>query len=263
MPSFHSGGTMSETENAVSVKNLNFSYGSNEVLRDITFDIKKGEFLAVIGPNGGGKSTLLKILLGILKPQSGDIKVLGQKPGTVKRIGYVPQNVTSGGGFPITVEDAALMGRMLSKGGFTKKSDRDYVRMVLDELQISNVAKNRMDDLSGGQRQRVLMARALAGEPELIFLDEPASNVDMEGQTRIYDILAKLNEKMTIVVVSHDLTIIPKFATSVACVSTTLHKHDEAEVTEEMMQMSYGADAQCPVELVAHGHPHRVLMEHK
>jgi len=263
MPSFYSGGMMSETENAVSVRNLNFSYGANEVLRDINFEIKKGEFLAVIGPNGGGKSTLLKILLGILKPQSGDIRVLGQKPGTVNRIGYVPQNVTSGGGFPITVEDVALMGRMLTRGGFTKKSDRDYVHMVLEQLQISEIAKKRMDDLSGGQRQRVLMARALAGEPELIFLDEPASNVDMEGQTRIYDILAKLNEKMTIVVVSHDLTIIPKFATSVACVSTTLHKHDEAEVTDDMMQMSYGADAQCPVELVAHGHPHRVLMEHK
>jgi len=186
---------MSETETAVSVRNLNFSYGANEVLRDITFDIKKGEFLAVIGPNGGGKSTLLKILLGILKPQSGDIRVLGHKPGTVNRIGYVPQNVTSGGGFPITVEDVALMGRMLTRGGFTKKSDREYVRMVLEELQIGEIAKKRIDDLSGGQRQRVLMARALAGEPELIFLDEPASNVDMEGQTRIYDILAKTERK--------------------------------------------------------------------
>ncbi|TCK61783.1 metal ABC transporter ATP-binding protein [Seleniivibrio woodruffii] len=263
MPSFLSGGIMSETENAVSVRNLNFSYGATEVLRNISFDIKKREFLAVIGPNGGGKSTLLKLLLGILKPDSGEINILGHKPGTVKKIGYVPQNVTSGGGFPVTVEDVALMGRMLTRGGFTKQSDRDYVRMVLEQLQITDIAKKRMDDLSGGQRQRVLMARALAGEPELIFLDEPASNVDMEGQTRIYDILAKLNEKITVVVVSHDLTIIPKFATSVACVSTTLHKHDEAEVTPDMMHMSYGADAHCPVELVAHGHPHRVLKEHK
>ncbi len=120
----------------------------------------------------------------------------------------------------------------------------------------------KMDDLSGGQRQRVLMARALAIEPELIFLDEPASNVDMQGQTRIYDLLAELNKKMTVVVVSHDLTIIPKYATSVACVSGSVHKHDEAEVTEDMIHESYGAVEGCPVELVAHGHPHRVLKEH-
>lgn len=247
----------------VSVENLNFSYGRQQVLRNITFDIKKGEFLAVIGPNGGGKSTLLKILLGILKPDSGTISILGQKPGGTKRIGYVPQNVTAGRGFPITVEEAALMGRMLIRGGRTKKEDRDFVYNVLESLQIKDIAKKRMDDLSGGQRQRVLMARALASEPELIFLDEPASSVDMDGQVRIYDLLADVNKNMTVVVVSHDLTIIPKYATSVACVAETIHKHDEAEVTHDMLHMAYGVQEGCPVELVAHGHPHRVLGEHK
>jgi zinc transport system ATP-binding protein len=120
-----------------------------------------------------------------------------------------------------------------------------------------------MDDLSGGQRQRALMARALAIEPEILFLDEPASNVDMEGQTRIFDLLGELNKNMTVVVISHDLTIIPKYATSVACVSGTIHKHDEAEITEDMIIESYGSVEGCPVELVAHGHPHRVLKEHK
>lgn len=262
MPSFYLGGNMT-AETIVSVKNLFFSYDGAEVLRDVTFDIKKGEFLAVIGPNGGGKSTLIKILLGILKADSGDVKIFGEKPGKNKNIGYVPQNVTAGRGFPITVSEAAMMGRMLSKGGRTKKEDREYVMSVLEELQIADVAHKRMDDLSGGQRQRVLMARALAAEPELLFLDEPASNVDIEGQTRIYDLLAKMNDKMTIAVVSHDLTIIPKYVTSVACVSTTMHKHDEAEITPEMMDMAYGQTSGCPVELVAHGHPHRVLQEHK
>ncbi|MGE4318341.1 MAG: metal ABC transporter ATP-binding protein [Deferribacterales bacterium] len=258
---------MSEKNIVVSVKNLNFSYGTQEVLSGINFDIREGEFLTVIGPNGGGKSTLLKILLGILKPGSGDIKIFGQRPGMSKKVGYVPQNVTAGRGFPITVEEAALMGRMLVKGGRTQPQDREFIRGVLDELQILNVAKNRMDDLSGGQRQRVLMARALASEPELLFLDEPASSVDMEGQVRIYDLLAKLNEKMTVVVVSHDLTIIPKYATSVACVSKTLHKHDEAEVTHDMLHEAYGVTPEmqenCPLELIAHGHPHRVLKEHE
>lgn len=247
----------------VSVENLNFSYGRQQVLRDITFEIKKGEFLAVIGPNGGGKSTLLKILLGILKPDSGSVKIFGQKPGSVKCIGYVPQNVTSGRGFPITVEETALMGRMLVRGGRKKAEDREYIHRILKDLQIEDVAKKRIDDLSGGQRQRVLMARAIASEPELILLDEPASSVDLDGQVRIYDLLAQLNEKMTVVVVSHDLTIIPKYATSVACVAETIHKHDEAEVTHDMLHMAYGVQEGCPVELVAHGHPHRVLGEHK
>lgn len=262
MPLLYLGGCMAE-EIVVSVKNLHFSFGATEVLRDVSFGIKRGEFLAIIGPNGGGKSTLLKILLGILKPDKGEVKIFGQKPGVNKKIGYVPQNVTAGRGFPITVLDVALMGRMLTKGGRKRKEDIDFAHRVLEELQISNVADNRIDDLSGGQRQRVLMARALAAEPELLFLDEPASNVDTEGQTRIYDLLAKLNSKMTIAVVSHDLTIIPKYATSVACVSTTLHKHDEAEVTPDMIHMAYGQTAECPVELVAHGHPHRVLQEHE
>lgn len=262
MPSFYLDGKMT-AETLVSVKNLNFSYENAEVLRDVTFDIKKGEFLAIIGPNGGGKSTLLKIMLGILTSYSGEVRLFGQKPGKCRNIGYVPQNVTAGKGFPITVLETALMGRMLARGGRTSKEDRTYAMRVLDTLQIAEVAHKRMDDLSGGQRQRVLVARALAAEPDMLFLDEPASNVDIEGQTRIYDLLARLNERMTIAVVSHDLTIIPKYATSVACVSTTMHKHDEAEITPEMMEMSYGQNNGCPVELVAHGHPHRVLQEHK
>jgi zinc transport system ATP-binding protein len=231
-----------------------------QVLSNVNMSISRGEFLAVIGPNGGGKSTLVKILLGILKPDSGKVRIFGKKPGTLHNIGYVPQDVSAGRGFPITVRDAAMMGRRLA-GKYAGSGD-SFVDGILDKLSLLEVSHKKMDDLSGGQRQRVLMARALAIEPEILFLDEPASNVDMQGQTRIFDLLAELNKNMTVVVVSHDLTIIPKYATSVACVSGHVHKHDEAEVTEDMIHESYGAVEGCPVELVAHGHPHRVLKEH-
>lgn len=253
---------MIDTEKIVTVENLNFSYGEVEVLKNVSMDICRGEFLAVIGPNGGGKSTLVKILLGILKPGSGKVRIFGRKPGMVHNVGYVPQDVSAGRGFPVTVREVALMGRRLARKGTTKAEDKRVIDSILDTLSLLNVSEKRMDNLSGGQRQRALMARALAIEPEIIFLDEPASNVDMQGQTRIFDLLAELNRNMTVVVVSHDLTIIPKYATSVACVSGTVHKHDEAEVTEDMIHESYGAVEGCPVELVAHGHPHRVLKEH-
>ncbi|PLX70932.1 MAG: hypothetical protein C0602_04800 [Denitrovibrio sp.] len=224
--------------------------------------IHLGEFLAVIGPNGGGKSTLVKILLGILKPDSGKVRVFGKKPGTSKSVGYVPQDFSAGRGFPVTVREVAMMGRALAGKGTTKAEDKDVVDKILNDLTLIDSSEKRMDDLSGGQRQRALMARALAVEPEILILDEPASNLDMIGQTRIFDLLAQLNKNMTVVVVSHDLTIIPKYATSVACVSGNVHKHDEAEVTEDMIHQSYGGVEGCPVELVAHGHPHRVLKEH-
>lgn len=254
---------MISPEKIVTVENLNFSYGQVKVLKNVSFDINKGEFLAVIGPNGGGKSTLLKILLGILKPDSGKVSVFGKKPGTSRKIGYVSQDVSAGRGFPLTVREAAMMGRVLTKKGTTKAEDRTFVDKILDEMSLLAVADKKMDDLSGGQRQRVLMARALAIEPELLFLDEPASNVDMKGQTRIFDLLAELNKEITVVVISHDTAIIPKYATSVACVSGSVHKHDEAEITDDMINAAYGSVEGCPIELIAHGHPHRVLKEHK
>ena len=254
---------MSSEEKIVTVENLNFSYGQVSVLKDVNLSIHRREFLAVIGPNGGGKSTLVKILLGILKPDSGNVSVFGKKPGHSRNIGYVPQDVSAGRGFPVTVREVAMMGRALAKKGTSKSEDRAIVDRILDDMSLLSAAEKRMDDLSGGQRQRALMARALAIEPEIIFLDEPASNVDMKGQTKIFDLLGELNKNMTVVVISHDLTIIPKYATSVACVSGSVHKHDEAELTEDMIYESYGAVEGCPVELVAHGHPHRVLKEHK
>lgn len=253
---------MINTEKIVEVQNLNFSYGQVNVLSDVNMSIHLGEFLAVIGPNGGGKSTLVKILLGILKPDSGKVRVFGKKPGTSKSVGYVPQDFSAGRGFPVTVREVAMMGRALAGKGTTKAEDKDVVDKILNDLTLIDSSEKRMDDLSGGQRQRALMARALAVEPEILILDEPASNLDMIGQTRIFDLLAQLNKNMTVVVVSHDLTIIPKYATSVACVSGNVHKHDEAEVTEDMIHQSYGGVEGCPVELVAHGHPHRVLKEH-
>jgi len=253
---------LDKSEAVITIENLSFSYGAVDVLSDVSMTVSRGEFLAVIGPNGGGKSTLIKILLGILKPYEGKVRIFGKKPGLSKNISYVPQDVSAGRGFPVTVREVAMMGRMLTKRSLRTKEDVLAVDAVLDKLSLLDSASKRMDDLSGGQRQRALLARALATEPEMIFLDEPASNVDMKGQTRIFDLLAELNSHMTVVVVSHDLTIIPKYATSVACVSGSVHKHDDAEVTEDMIYESYGSMEGCPVELVAHGHPHRVLKEH-
>ncbi len=205
-----------------------FSYNAQPVLRDVSFSVFPKDFLAIIGPNGGGKTTLLKLILGLLRPDSGTIRIFGRDPKQASTgIGYVPQDTSTNRDFPITVSDVVRMGRL----GLQKKtprqysSDSDAVRHSLELVDSWSDRDRRIGFLSGGQRQRVFIARALASEPEILILDEPTANLDAEGQQRVYNLLRMLNEHLTILVVSHDLSSLLAHAKSVAHVNRTLHLH--------------------------------------
>jgi len=251
--------TEGAAEPAVEVHGLSFSYGRQPVLVEVELLIAQGDFVALWGPNGGGKSTLLKILAGILKPVRGQVRVLGRPPGQAPGlVGYVPQDVTSRPGFPITVLETVMMGRL---GGGRWRLDREDRRRALEALERVGLAQRAGElvaHLSGGQRQRVYIARALAGDPRLLLLDEPASNLDQGWQAELFELLRELNRQRTIIMVSHDLGVISSHVKSVACVNRRVFYHPSPQITGEMLARTY----QCPVELVAHGLPHRVLAEH-
>ena len=245
----------------IETQNLSFAYNNQAVLKDVSLTIKQGEFLALIGPNGGGKTTLLKLILGLLDADKGTIRVFGHPPRKAShRIGYVPQDVHINKHFPVTAMDVALMGRLTSGKGWAhhSKEDRGAAQNALETVGMGDFIQRRIGRLSGGQRQRVFIARALATDPDVLLLDEPTASIDPQGQSDFYTLIKDLNETVTIVLVSHDLMILTSYVRSVACVNQQVHYHDEAEITEEMLTM-YA----CPVELVAHGLPHRVLRKHE
>jgi zinc transport system ATP-binding protein len=245
----------------IEVRDLWFSYNGSPVLKDVNLMIHPGDFLAVIGPNGGGKTTLLKVMLGLLAPDQGYVRVFGHTPREASPdIGYVPQEIDMNKSFPISVQDVVLMGRMRGGCGWRRfsKIDKMAVRQALERVELWQYHKRRIGELSGGQRQRVFIARALVGEPKILFLDEPTASVDAKGQTEFYAFLKELNETVTIVAVSHDLMVLSSYIKSVACVSQQVFFHDAPEITKDMLEMAY----HCPIELIAHGVPHRVFPEH-
>ncbi len=244
----------------IEIQNLSFAYNNQAVLKDVSLTVKQGEFLALIGPNGGGKTTLLKLILGLLDADKGTIRVFGHPPRKAShRIGYVPQDVHINKNFPVTAMDVVLMGRRTSGKGRAhySREDRSAAQNTLETVGMGDFSQRRIGRLSGGQRQRVFIARALATDPDVLLLDEPTASIDSQGQSDFYALLKDLNETVTIVLVSHDLMILTSYVRSVACVNQQVHYHEEAEITEEMLTM-YA----CPVELVAHGIPHRVLRKH-
>jgi zinc transport system ATP-binding protein len=246
----------------VEVENVWFSYNGHPILRDVNLKIKKGEFLAILGPNGGGKTTLVKLILGILKPDRGTIRVFGKSPKEVaSRIGYVPQDTSFKKDFPISAMDVVLMGRLGHAGSVRPytKEDRILAEEALERMGMADYRDRRIGDLSGGQRQRIFIARALAANPEIMFMDEPTASVDVKGQEDLYALLKEMNKTMTIVVVTHELSILSSYIKSVACVNERLYFHDEAEITPEMFAKAYP----CGVEMLAHGLPHRVLRYHE
>jgi zinc transport system ATP-binding protein len=246
----------------IEVRDLWFSFTETPVLEGVDLEIYPGDFLAVIGPNGGGKTTLLKLMVGLLKPDRGSIRIFGRPPREVtRRIGYVPQEMGPNKRFPISVFDVVLMGRLQGGGGRWRFSGQDHTlaREALERVEMWPFRKHRIEALSGGQRQRVFVARALVAEPELLLLDEPMANVDQKGQTDFYSFLKDLNETVTIVLVSHDPMVLSTHIKSVACVSKQVYFHNAPEITQDMIEMAY----QCPVELISHGKvPHRVLSNH-
>jgi len=236
----------------IDIQNMSFSFGSLSVLEDVTFNIKEREIIGVVGPNGGGKTTLLRLMLGLLKPDRGSISVLGNSPeNSSHRIGYVPQQRLFDPLFPVSVLDVVLMGRVgKSWGGPFTKDDREIAAQALRDVDLFHKHQAAFADLSGGQRQRTLIARALASSAELLFFDEPTANVDSFAEQNIYNLLRKLNEKLTIIVVSHDVGFVSKYVSSVVCVNRLVHIHPTSELDGKNIQDIYGAD----LAMVRHDH---------
>ena len=216
----------------IEIKGLDFAYNGVPILKDVNLTIGRRELICIVGPNGGGKTTLIKLIMGLLKPGSGSIRVFGQNPARVReRIGYLPQHAMHDPRFPITVMEVVLMGRVERTWiGRYSPEDKKAARTALQEMGMSEYADRPFSDLSGGQRQRVMIARALSTEPDLLVLDEPTSNVDIILESRLYDILHELSERMTVLTVTHD--IVSELVEEVICVNRTVHIHPTSEVKE-------------------------------
>jgi zinc transport system ATP-binding protein len=248
----------------VEIKNVSFTYNGQPVLQDVNLDIRQGDFIAMIGPNGGGKTTLLKLILGLLKPNTGTIRVLGKATRKASHnIGYVPQNVNINRSFPITAMDVVLMGKLEPKRRWkqTTAQDRRDVMAALNRMEMAPFANRKIAELSGGQRQRIFIARALVTQPEILLLDEPTASIDTKGQTDFFKLLKELNRDLTILVVSHDLLVISNYAKSMACMNRRLHYHNHNEITGDMLESMYACTVEevCPVELVTQIQPNRTV----
>lgn len=238
----------------IEINDVSFAYNREPVLKNINLTVNAEEFLGVIGPNAGGKSTLIKLMLGLLQPDSGSISVLGRKPRyTRHRIGYVAQYPTfSRRDFPINVMDTVLMGRLGVTnriGGYTA-SDRNIAGEAMQAVEISSIRNRPIGSLSGGQLQRVLIARALACKPEILILDEPTANIDLQVEEDIFGLLKQYNDHMTIIVVSHDIGFISGYVHRVACLNQSLVCHTTEEISGKTIEELYGAS----VRMIHHAH---------
>ncbi|MFQ5888811.1 MAG: metal ABC transporter ATP-binding protein [Gemmatimonadota bacterium] len=246
---------------AIELRDVWFSYRDVLVLEDVDLALEEGDFLGIIGPNGGGKTTLLKLILGLLEPDRGKIRIFGRRPADGRgEIGYVPQYARFDSDFPISVLDTVLMGRLGWRRAprFFGTADRETALRALDRVLMADLADRQIGRLSGGQLQRVLIARALAVEPRILLLDEPTASVDTQVGRSVYELLDELAREITVVLVSHDIGVISRHVKTIACLNRRFYYHHSRELTAEMLEAAYG----CPVELVAHGHPHRVLGDH-
>lgn len=242
----------------VSLEGVSFAYDRTPALHEVDFELRAGDFVGIIGPNAGGKTTLLRLILGLLKPDEGSIRVFGLSPLEARgRVGYVPQYARFDRSFPIKVRSAVAMGA-LGRGGPKGAAAVEAVERALARMDLVDVAERQIGALSGGQLQRTLIARALVAAPSLLLLDEPTASLDTRIGRSVYELLEELAEEITVVLVSHDIGVISRHVQTIACLNVDMHYHNSRELTPEMVEAAYG----CPVDLVAHGHPHRVLGEH-
>lgn len=242
--------------NIIEVKNATVRYGDVLALDRVTFSVESGTFLGIIGPNGGGKTTLIKALLGLIEPDSGEIRIHSDRP-----IGYVPQFNNFERRFPISVFQVILMGGLSNCHRLFHRyspEDRAKVEQLMDTLGLTALKNRTISQLSGGQMQKVLIARALMTDPDILILDEPTASIDGVSRTEIYSLLNRLKGEKTILIISHDTGSISSYVDAIACLNIELDYHANGHLTEESVQRVYG----CPVDLVAHGIPHRVLPTH-
>ncbi|HON36606.1 MAG TPA: metal ABC transporter ATP-binding protein [Methanothrix sp.] len=251
------------TSEIVSIENLWLFRGEHVILEDINLRLNRADFLGLIGPNGGGKSTLLKLMLGLIKPDKGRIRIFGQQPEAARgMIGYLPQKTIFDQSFPVKVLEVAQMGRFSRTGLFRRygPADRDAALRALEAVGMEDRAEREIGALSGGEQQRVFVARSLVSDPELLLLDEPTAGIDSAQQAEFYELLCHLNQDrgIAIILVSHDITAVSKYVGKIACLNQRLYYHGSKELTSEDIEKAYG----CPVDLIAHGTPHRVLRKH-
>jgi zinc transport system ATP-binding protein len=227
---------------AIALRHVWAGYGQETVLEDINLAVKELDFIGLIGPNGGGKTTLLKVLLGLISPIRGEVKIAGRSVASGKRyIGYVPQFVEFDRHFPVRVEEVVQMGRLGQRRLLQRYNsiDEEVVVRVLEQVEMLAWRNRPIGELSGGQRQRVYIARALASEPQILLLDEPTANVDSHIRKSIYELLCQLNQYMTIVMVSHDIGAISSYVKTVGCLNRRLYYYPNKEITLEMLEQAY------------------------
>jgi len=247
---------MSASEPVIEVNEVCFAYGGQEVLHNVTFQIARRALVAVVGPNGGGKTTLLKLLLGALSPRYGTIRVLGVSPEEARaRVGYVPQAIPFDPRFPVSVSEAVLMGRVAKSWfGHYGREDHASANEALARVGLAGFERRAFTELSGGERQRVMIAQALAGGSELLLFDEPVANVDPEHASQMYELFKELISEVTVMMVSHNLGVVTGHATHVLCVNRTAGLHAIGEVASATFTEAFGGnltairhDADCQV----------------
>ena len=243
---------MTEETAAITIRDLNFAYDDIRILCNVNLDIWQGDSLCIVGPNGGGKTTLIKLILGLLFPDSGSISIFGKSPEESRlRVGYVPQYAKYDPQFPISVLDVVLMGRLAGtlRNRYTTR-DREVAMHALDQAGLTDLAARPFPSISGGQRQRALIARALASGGDILILDEPTANIDHESEVKFLDLLRGLNERMTILMVTHEVGFASSFFKRIACVNRQVVIHPTSELTGQLIQEMYGGD----LKMIRHDH---------
>jgi len=239
------------------IDNLNFAYDRQQVLTDVSLIVKARDYIGIIGPNGGGKTTLVKLILGLLKPKYGTISHSIER----SEIGYLPQGNIVDESFPITVREVIASGleHGLVPGTGMRKFEKRKVSEMLEKVGLASLHKRPVGELSGGEFQRTMLARAIVSSPSLLVLDEPDTHVDNKFEMELYSLLKDLNENMAILLVSHDIGTITPYIKTIACVNRNLHYHTSNEISEDQLKVY-----NCPIEIISHGPiPHRVMQEHK
>ena len=240
----------------VEIENMYAGYNGTVVLKAIDLQIFEQDFLGIIGPNGGGKTTLIKIILGLLKPFSGSIVFENEQ--LKSRIGYMPQTHGLDRKFPVIVSEIVESG-LISEKKLSRSDRKAKIQEMIHRMDIENVADNAIGELSGGQLQRTLLARAIINDPELLILDEPNSYVDKRFESHFYELLKDINQKTTIVLVSHDIGTVISTVKNIACVNESLHYHSGTDIDGDWLEEHWA----CPFDMITHGNvPHRVLKKH-